>query len=416
MGRTTSKGSSRSENLTVVGMQWGDEGKGKLVDYLADGFDAVARFNGGSNAGHTVVIGSERHTFHLVPSGALKRKRLLIGAGVALDPVILAEELAVLKQHGVRTDVRVDDRCTLVSPMEKELDGYFESMRGELAIGTTRRGIGPSYAMRALRLTPRAGDLFAGFDTGPATKYYESVGLQTAGFKKWLARSRRVLEGILGDVGAEVDRIAQRGGSVLFEGSQGTLLDILHGSYPYVTSTQTIASYVPVSLGVASSRIGKVLGVAKSYTTRVGGGPFPTEIKGELGSKIRETGKEYGATTGRPRRVGWLDLVALRYAIRVNGTEEIALTKVDVLASLKELKVCVAYNRDGSELTDFQRALGHLGEVDPVYDRMPSLFKCTFGRGVASQLKRFVEYLEDALRVKVRLVSFGEDRSSTIGL
>ena len=397
-------------------MQWGDEGKGKLVDYLADGFDAVARFNGGSNAGHTVVIGSERHTFHLVPSGALKRKRLLIGAGVALDPVILAEELAVLKQHGVRTDVRVDDRCTLVSPMEKELDGYFESMRGELAIGTTRRGIGPSYAMRALRLTPRAGDLFAGFDTGPAMKYYESVGLQTAGFKKWLARSRRVLDGILGDVGAEVDRIAQRGGSVLFEGSQGTLLDILHGSYPYVTSTQTIASYVPVSLGVASSRIGKVLGVAKSYTTRVGGGPFPSEIKGELGSKIRETGKEYGATTGRPRRVGWLDLVALRYAIRVNGAEEIALTKVDVLASLKELNVCVAYNRDGSELTDFQSALGHLGEVDPVYDRMPSLFKCTFGMGVSSQLKRFVEYLEDALSVKVRLVSFGEDRSSTIGL
>jgi len=411
----TSRDSSDKRNLTVVGLQWGDEGKGKIVDYLAGDYDAVARFNGGSNAGHTVVIGKARYTFHLVPSGALKRKRLLIGPGVALDPGILAEELELLGTHRIRTNLMIDGRCTLVSPMEKRLDEFFEGLRGPLSLGTTKRGIGPSYAMRALRLTPRAGDLFTGFDARPVTKYYESFGLKSGEFKAWLRRSTEVLDGMLGDVGSEVDRISERGGSVLFEGSQGALLDILHGSYPYVTSTQTVAGFVPASLGVKASRMGKVLGVVKCYTTRVGEGPFPSEVKGVLGRKMREAGREYGATTGRPRRVGWLDLVALKYAIRINGAEEVALTKVDVPAGLKHFKVCVAYSLDGSEITDFQRAQGHLDEVVPVYEEPGDLFGSSFGDGVPAQVKRLVRYLERSLRVKVGIISYGEERSRTIG-
>ena len=412
----TSRRSSNPTNLTVVGLQWGDEGKGKVVDYLADGHDAVARFNGGSNAGHTVVIGREKHTFHLVPSGAMKGKRLFIGAGVALDPQILSEELTALRGHGTRVNLRIDGRCTLVSPLEKEFDEFIEGQRGPLALGTTKRGIGPAYAMRALRLSPRAADLFTTFDMTPITRFYSRIGLETKKFVAWLDAARETLNGMLADVGAEVDGICDRGGSVLFEGSQGTLLDLLHGSYPYVTSSHTIATYLPASLGVPASRIGKVLGVAKCYTTRVGEGPFPSEIRGTLGSRMRELGREYGATTGRPRRVGWLDLVALKYAVRVNGVDEIALSKVDVLAKLRQLRVCVAYRIDGSETSDFQRSIGHLDEVEPVYESPANLHGAIFEGEVPAEVMKLVDYMERALRVKIALVSFGDERSETVEL
>jgi adenylosuccinate synthase len=346
----------------------------------------------------------------------LKGKRLLIGAGVALDPLILSEELTALEREGARADLLVDGRCSLVSPLERQYDGSLERLRGPLAIGTTGRGIGPAYAMRALRLSPRAADLFSGFDARPLARYYSSVGLQTAKYRSWQNAAREVLGGMLGDVGAEVDGICDRGGSVLFEGSQGTLLDLLHGSYPYVTSTHTVATYLPASLGVSASRVGKVLGVAKCYTTRVGGGPFPSEIKRALGGRIRELGREYGATTGRPRRVGWLDLVALKYAVRINGVDEIALSKVDVLASLREFMVCVAYRLDGSETSDFQRSIGRLDEAEPVYESPAELHGASFKGKVPAQVMKLVDYLERALRVKVALVSFGEERSKTIGL
>lgn len=401
----------------MVGLQWGDEGKGKLVDYLADRHEAVVRFNGGSNAGHTVVIGNRKFVFHLVPSGALKGKRLLIGPGVALDPLILREELAFLKKSGVKVDLMVDGRCTLVSPLEKELDGFLESLRENAPLGTTRRGVGPSYAMRALRLTPRAEDLFGGFDLGPASKYYSRLGLQQDGFDKWVSGSKKALRGLLGDAGAEVDRLCESGGTVLFEGSQGSLLDILHGTYPHVTSTQTLATCVAPSLGVSAKRTGSILGVAKCYTTRVGEGPFPSEIRGPTSVAIREIGSEYGATTGRPRRVGWLDLVSLRYSTRLNGLDAVALTKVDVLTKVRGLRVCVAYRHRGSETADFQSSIGHLGEVEPVYEELDDLFGSDFKTGsLPSRAKRFVTLLEERLGVRVDMVSYGEDRSKTIEL
>jgi adenylosuccinate synthase len=225
------------------------------------------------------------------------------------------------------------------------------------------------------------------------------------------------LEGRLGDAGAEVRKINEEGGAVVFEGSQGALLDLLHGTYPYVTSTHTLASYIPAALGIPTSSVGRVMGVSKCYTTRVGSGPFPTELKTELGESIREAGNEYGATTGRPRRVGWLDLVALIYSIRLNGVDEIALSKVDILSKFKEFKVCVAYDIDGSETDDFQRSLASIENAKPVYESPANLFGSEIGGGgLSPQLKNLVDYLETKLRVKVRLVSYGEERSKTIEL
>lgn len=406
---------SDTPNLSVVGLQWGDEGKGKIVDFLADRFDAVSRFNGGSNAGHTVVIGGTKHTFHLVPSGALKGKELLVGAGVVLDPVVLREELDLLPGE-VNRRLLVDRRCSLVSPLEREFDRVVEGLRGPSAIGTTGRGIGPAYAVRALRLSPRVSDVVTGFDFAPLVRLYGKLGLDPAGLPAWAEDSKKLLSPVTGDVSEKVTAISESGGAVLFESSQGSLLDLLHGSYPYVTATHTVASYIPAALGINPSMAGKSLGVTKCYTTRVGGGPFPTEITGPLAESLRGLGGEYGATTGRPRRVGWLDLVALKYTVRLNGSKEIAVSKLDVLSQIRDFRVCVAYRNDGSETTDFQAVLGRLGQVEPVYETPFQMQGAKFEGGLPAEGRRLVDYLERELGVKVVLVSHGEERSKTIEL
>ncbi len=406
---------SSVKNVAIVGLQWGDEGKGKMVDYLADSFEAVARFNGGSNAGHTIVVGKKRHVFHLLPSGAFKGKILLISPGVALDPVVLSEEVALLEERGVHPELMVDGRCTLVTPFEKMLDTTIEEMRGAGALGTTRRGIGPAYAMRALRLVPRAIDLFSdNFDFGPLLAFHRYMKKPQPSLRGWLALSRRVLESRLGDVASRVDELNEDNKAIIFEGSQGTLLDLLFGTYPYVTSSHTIASYASASTGTPS-RNTEVIGVAKCYTTRVGAGPLPSETKGRVAERIREVGKEYGATTGRPRRVGWLDIVSLKYAVRLNGVKEIALSKVDVLEHVKELKVCVAYRLNGSETEDFYDALPMIEEATPVYQELQPFYhaKMTHGR-LPRVVESFIELLEERLNVRVRLVSYGEERSRTL--
>jgi len=351
----------------------------------------------------------------LVPSGALKGNDLLVGAGVVVDPVVLAEELALLPDE-VKERLVVDGRCSLVSPADKELDSVLEEMRGPAPIGTTRRGVGPSYAVRALRLSPRVSDLVAGFDYGALSRFYLKMGVDPAGLAAWADGSRGLLRGLVGDVARRVTEITEGGGSVLFEGSQGSLLDLLHGSYPYVTGTHTTAAYIPAALGVSPGLAGKPLGVMKCYATRVGGGPFPTEEKGPLAEHIRAVGNEYGATTGRPRRVGWLDLVALRYSIRLNGVRDVAVSKLDVLSQVEEFKACVAYRHEGTESSDFQASLGHLGEVEPVYETPFSLHGARFGRGLPPEGKKLVDFLEGELNVNVALVSHGEERSNTIEL
>jgi adenylosuccinate synthase len=356
-----------------------------------------------------------KRTFHLTPSGALKGKELLVGAGVVVDPLVLAEELSLLPAE-VRRRLTVDDRCSLVSPLDKDFDGLLENLRGQSAIGTTRRGVGPSYATRALRLSPRVSDLVAGFDFGPLMKFYQKLSLDTAGLLAWAEDSRRLLEELVGDVGGRILEISSKGGSVLFEGSQGTLLDLLHGSYPFVTGTHTTASYIPSALGIPPSLAGEPLGVLKCYTTRVGGGPFPTELKDPLGDRIRALGNEYGATTGRPRRVGWLDLVALKYAIGLNGSKNVAVSKLDVLSQVRDFKACVAYRHDGTETTDFQSVRGQLQEAEPVYESPFSLNGARFEGGLSREAAKFVEFLEERLRVHVTLVSHGEERSMTVEL
>ncbi len=403
-------------NLCIVGLQWGDEGKGKIVDFYADRFEGVVRYNGGSNAGHTIVIGGRTFVFHLLPSGSLKKKKLLIGPGVALDPLTLESELGLVRGEGGEADLLIDDRCTLVTPFEMQMDAFIEGLRGDDALGTTKRGIGPSYAMRALRLTPRAGDLANGtFDMQNAISFYETFMKDLPEIDTWKAEAKRVLQGRTGDVGQKIMEMNESGSSVLFEGAQGVLLDLVFGTYPYVTGAHTIATYVPAGLGIPNSSLGDVMGVAKAYTTRVGGGPFPTEVLGEAGDRIRTVGKEYGATTGRPRRVGWLDIVGLKYAVRLNGVSELALTKLDILTKVKEMKVCVGYSIDGEETGDFARALPALARAAPVYRTMPSIHGLELLEDhLPRAAEQLVEFLEDELRVKVSLVSTGEERSATM--
>jgi adenylosuccinate synthase len=402
-------------NASVVGLQWGDEGKGKIVDYLAGDFDAVTRFNGGSNAGHTVVIGDKKYTFHLVPSGALKGKKLLIGAGVVLDTTVLSEELNLLPS-AARKNMMVDGLCTLVTPFEREFDTFLESLRGDSAIGTTRRGIGPAYAMRAFRLAPRAVDLIDNSPMKHLGDFYARLGLKSNKIAGWEKMSRDLLMNLVGNVGSELIGLCERGNSVLFEASQGTLLDLIHGSYPYVTSTHTVVSYIPAALGIPPSMAGEPIGVTKCYSTRVGGGPFPTELKGASADRLREAGKEYGATTGRPRRVGWIDLVALKYAIRINGVEKITVTKMDVLSQSREFKACIAYRLDDSETTDFREALPRLGEVSPVFESPFSMYGIKFDTGLPLQARNLIDYLEKELGVEVVLASYGEERTKTTKL
>jgi len=403
-------------NLCVVGLQWGDEGKGKIVDFYADRFEAVVRYNGGSNAGHTIVIGGRTFVFHLLPSGFLKKKKLLIGPGVALDPLTLREELGLVLKEGGEADLTIDERCTLVTPWEKEMDSFIEGLRGNDPLGTTKRGIGPSYAMRALRLVPRAGDMVNGnFDTKSVTAFYQNFMRNLPDLGSWKEEAGKVLEGRLGDVGQEIMDLNDSGRSVLFEGAQGVLLDLVFGTYPYVTGAHTIANYVPAGLGIPNTSLGDVMGVAKAYTTRVGSGPFPTEMDDETGEMLRREGKEYGATTGRPRRIGWLDLVGLKYAVKLDGVSELALTKLDILTKVKQMKVCVAYSIDGKETSSFSRAIPNLGRVKPVYQEMPSFYGVELGGEALPRVAEgLVDYLEDELKVKVTLVSTGEERSATL--
>ncbi len=404
------------ENLSIIGLQWGDEGKGKIVDYHAGRFDGVARYNGGSNAGHTIVLGNRTYVFHLLPSGLLKGKKLFIGPGVVLDPVMLKEELDLAQKEGIKLDLMIDGRCTIVSPLEREMDAIIEKARGSKALGTTRRGIGPAYAMRALRVIPRAMDLLSGtFDLASAKALYSLFTKEIPDLTRWIESAREVLRGRIGDVGAAILELNASGRSVIFEGAQGVLLDLIHGTYPYVTGAHTLASYVPASLGIPAKSEGKVLGVAKAYTTRVGSGPFPTEISGRVADSIREIGKEYGATTGRPRRIGWFDLVAMKYAVRLNGVDEIALTKLDILTKVGEMKVCVAYRQNGHEIKEFSSALPFIDNVIPVYEDLQSFLGLELTRAkLPRAVDAFVEYLERELKVKVSLVSIGEERTATV--
>ena len=419
-------------NLCVLGAQWGDEGKGKIVDLLTPRFSVVARYQGGHNAGHTVYVKGRKFVLHLIPSGILHPGvACIIGNGVVVDPTALFAELDELIAMGVDVNGRllISDKAHVILPYHRELDVLAEARRGEQKIGTTSRGIGPAYEDKIGRRGIRMGDLADESADGPlAGAVHENVAARNRlvgnNEMKWqdvLADLRKAwvrLRPLVTDTSLYLHQAITAGKAVMFEGAQGTLLDIDHGTYPFVTSSNATAGGAATGLGVGPGVVGNVLGVAKAYTTRVGGGPLPTELLGEMGERLRETGMEYGASTGRPRRCGWYDAVAVRYAARVNGLHSIAITKLDVLDGISELQICTAYRCGSQTLTEMPSDLAQLSQCEPVYETIAGWSEPTKGVVDFDRLplnaRRYISRLEELSGVRASIISTGSDRDHTI--
>ena len=418
-----------AKNLTVIGAQWGDEGKGKIVDLLTPRFALVARYQGGHNAGHTVYVRGQKFVLHLIPSGILHQGvRCVIGNGVVVDPQALFREVDELAGLGIDVDGRlfVSDRAHLILPYHRELDVLSEARRGERRIGTTSRGIGPAYedkiARRGIRVCDLANPSVLEEGIRENVKARNRVIVDTTldwrqVYDELLAWGER-LRPWMADTSVILTEAIRRGQPILFEGAQGTLLDIDHGTYPFVTSSNSSAGGVCTGLGVPPRAVGAVLGVAKAYTTRVGEGPLPTELHGEMGQRLRDTGQEYGASTGRPRRCGWFDAVAVRFAARVNGLDALALTKLDVLDGLETVRICTAYRCGDRLLTEFPADLKLLATCEPVYEDLPGWQTPTRGVTRDDQLPRearaYIARLEEVTGVPAGILSTGSDREETI--
>jgi adenylosuccinate synthase len=416
----------------IVGAQWGDEGKGKIVDLLAQDSDIVCRYQGGPNAGHTIVVGDETFKIRALPSGIVRGKPCVIGNGCVVDPEVLIGELDEFEQRGRSTaEVYVSGNAHLIMPWHLAIDQASERRLGKLAIGTTRRGIGPCYADKAMRLGIRVQDVL------DPKILRQKIEVALAEKNLWLERVYETEPFDLDAVASKYEGYAQRlrpyvtdtslyvynalrdGKSVLFEGAQATLLDLDHGTYPFVTSSNPVASAAATGTGIGAGSIDRVIGVAKAYVTRVGEGPFPSEIEGHDQDTMRELGHEYGTVTGRSRRCGWLDLVALRYAVRVNGIDQLALTKLDVLSHFAEVPVCVRYTlRGGEETRDFPAHQSDFHAARPVFQTLPGwsepLDDCTSVDDLPEAARRYVEFVESELGVEVTLVGTGAERTSVL--
>jgi adenylosuccinate synthase len=419
-------------NLCVLGGQWGDEGKGKIVVLLTPRFSVVARDQGGHNAGHTVCAGGKKFVLHLIPCGILHAGvDCIIGNGVVVDPQALFVELDELASLGIDVTGRlfVSEKAHLILSYHRELDLLAEARRGDRKIGTTSRGIGPAYEDKIGRRGIRVGDLADPTDDGPlASAVRENVAarnrLVAGTHLNWqdvLGGLREVwprLKPLVVDASLYLHRAMAEGRAGLFEGAQGTLLDIDHGTYPFVTSSNATAGGAATGLGGGPKAVGTVLGVAKAYTTRVGEGPLPTELDGEMGERLRETGQEYGASTGRPRRCGWFDAVAVRYAVRVNGLDALAITKLDVLDELDELQICTGYRRDGEVITEMPGDTAQLAACEPVYESMPGWSAPTKGvtrfDDLPAEAQAYIARLEAITGVPAAIVSTGSERDHTI--
>ncbi len=419
-------------NTIVLGMQWGDEGKGKIVDLVSPAFDAVVRYQGGHNAGHTVKFGDQHYALHLLPAGIFQDgMRCVLGNGMVIDPEAFFAELAEIESAGVDTEGRifVSERAQIILPTHIALDRAREETRGDSKIGTTARGIGPAYETRSSRSGIRACDLSAPDLDERLRVQHRQIAPQLADLggeqpMRPSALSRlcvdwaQRLEPYLCDTATLLNGWIAKRHRVLFEGAQGALLDIDHGTYPYVTSSSCTAGGVSIGTGVPLRRLGGVLGVIKAYVTRVGGGPFVTELDDTLGEHLRERGNELGTTTGRPRRCGWFDAVAARYAAMLNGAGALALTKLDVLDELDELEICTGYRYRGEELRDFPARLSVLQEAEPIYRTVPGWKQSTVGvldvRELPPAARDYVALLEEEVGVPVGLISTGPRREETI--
>ncbi|KLU59164.1 adenylosuccinate synthetase [Peptococcaceae bacterium CEB3] len=418
--------------VVLIGVQWGDEGKGKITDYLAAQADMVVRYQGGNNAGHTVVKEGEEFKLHLIPSGILySEKTCVVGNGVVLDPAVILDELRQLRERGVRSGkLLISGKAQVIMPYHRVLDSLEEQARAERKIGTTKRGIGPCYMDKAARIGIRVADLldpeeFALKLRGNVqeknvllTKVYgaEPLDFQPI-YDEYLAFGEALRPYVV-DASLVINETIQAGEKVLFEGAQGTLLDLDHGTYPYVTSSHPIAGGACTGAGVGPTRIDRVVGVVKAYTTRVGEGPFPTELLEETGEMIRDKGREFGTTTGRARRCGWFDAVIARYAVRVSGISDLAMTKLDVLTGLKSVKICVGYRVDGEVLYEFPQSLKVFQRSQPVYEEVPGwqedISEVRNFEDLPANARLYIEKIEQLTGVPVTLVAVGPGREQTI--
>jgi adenylosuccinate synthase len=433
-------------NIVVVGAQWGDEGKGKVVDLLTESADVVARFQGGNNAGHTVKIKNKQYILHLIPSGILHRgKTCIIGNGVVIDPRALIEEMEGLKKQkiSIGKNFFISGRAHVIMPYHNVLDGIHEQAKGKKKIGTTGRGIGPAYVDKMSRAGIRMIDLLD--STGFKQKL--KANLSDVNFlleKKYKAKKISInkvyneymrcadyLAPFITDSVVLINTLIEKGNNVLFEGAQGTLLDIDHGTYPFVTSSSASAGGVCTGLGVSPGSIDGALGIVKAYTTRVGSGPFPTELHDDTGAFLQKKGGEFGATTGRVRRCGWLDFVSLKHSVRINGFTSLALTKLDVLDGLDKIKVCVAYkykdptnscscSKKGKacRFTDFPQQAAVVAECEPVYKELDGWKKSTKGvtklKDLPRQARSYIDYISEALNVNIDMISTGQKRDEVV--
>lgn len=420
-------------NIVIIGTQWGDEGKGKIVDLLADRADAVVRFQGGNNAGHTMVVEGEQFISHLIPSGILQGKTCMIGNGLVVDPAVLLEEIDYLEGKGIACgpeQLMISERAQVIMPYHKLVDHGRELMKGDKKIGTTGRGIGPAYEDKATRRGIRFVDLIdaAVFEEKldailPEKNYYLENFLKTDTadrdkiLEEYAAYAKR-LAPYVNNVSLALDETMQAGRQVLFEGAQGTHLDIDHGTYPFVTSSNTVSGNACCGAGVGPKAVTGVLGIVKAYTTRVGAGPFVSELFDEVGDAIQKKGAEFGATTGRRRRCGWLDTVLLNNSVRLNGLTGLAITKLDVLGGLDELKICTAYRVDGQELPAFPASLDLLAKCEPVYESLPGWSEDISSIRSFDELpenaKAYLNRVVELTGVPHQIISVGPGREETI--
>ena len=425
-----------SKVIVIVGAQWGDEGKGKIVDLLAERFDVVARYQGGHNAGHSVQVGERSFVLHLLPSGIIHPGKIcVLGNGMVIDPKAFFEEADRLAEQGLAVTperVLVSSRAHMILPYHRALDHTSEERLGNERVGTTLRGIGPAYEDKAGRRGIRVADAVNPEvlrsriernleDANRVISAYGGTALDPGRVFDEIFPLAERLAPFIADTMHYLNRAATEGRSILIEGAQAALLDVDHGTYPFVTSSSTTAGGAPVGTGLAPHRITGVLGIVRTYTTRVGEGPFPTEMVGgeaELGQLIRERGREYGASTGRPRRCGWFDAFATRYAAELNGFSSVALTKLDVLDALDELKVCTGYRLDGREIDSFPAVAADLRRAEPVFETLPGWKTSTVGttrlEDLPADARRYVDFISEAVGVEIGLISTGPERDQTL--
>ncbi len=412
----------------LLGLQWGDEGKGKVVDVLTPQYDVVARFQGGPNAGHTLEFEGQKYVLRSVPSGIFQGGKVnIVGNGVVLAPDLFMEEAKALEAsgHELRNRLHISKKAHLIMPTHRVLDAAYESLKGKNKVGTTGKGIGPTYTDKVSRNGLRVGDILDHFEEKyAACKARHEAILQSLHFdysldgveQRWMEGVEYLRQFHLVDSEHEIDRLLKSGKSVLCEGAQGTMLDVDFGSYPFVTSSNTICAGACTGLGIGPNKIGDVYGIMKAYCTRVGAGPFPTELFDETGKKIRDLGHEYGAVTGRERRCGWIDLVALKYAIMVNGVTQLIMMKSDVLDSFDTIKACVAYRQNGQQIDYFPYSIDE--GIEPVYEELPGwktdMTQLTAEEQFPEAFSNYIRFLEQQLETPIKIISIGPDRAQTI--